>query len=82
MNWYELCQLYFITDKADREGGVPLEMAVDNFHPNGFTGRREPGINKFFAPCVYYSSLPLGSKNQDNGAASPTGTKKVVDLWL
>ncbi|XP_030511153.2 protochlorophyllide-dependent translocon component 52, chloroplastic [Cannabis sativa] len=64
-------------NKADREGGIPLEMAVENFHPNGFNGRREPGINKFFAPCVFYSSLPLGgSTKQDNGAASSTGTKK------
>ncbi|XP_062076553.1 protochlorophyllide-dependent translocon component 52, chloroplastic-like [Humulus lupulus] len=67
-------------NKADREGGVPLEMAVEKFHPNGFTGRREPGINKFFAPCVFYSSLPLGSTNQDNGAASSTGTEKELTV--
>ncbi|EXC34489.1 Protochlorophyllide-dependent translocon component 52 [Morus notabilis] len=62
--------------KADREGGIPLDLSVDNFNTDGFNGRREPaGFNRFCAPCVFYSSIPL-TPNQDNGASSSTGTKK------
>ena len=78
MNFYKLCHIYF-TGTADREGGTPLELIVESSHPNGFTGKRTPGINKFFAPCVFYSSFPLGP-SPENGDASSAGTKKVIDL--
>ncbi|KAF4371225.1 hypothetical protein F8388_020952 [Cannabis sativa] len=51
--------------KADREGGIPLEMTLENFNINGFTGMSDPGFNQFFAPFVFYSSMPL-NLNQDN----------------
>ncbi|XP_062076559.1 protochlorophyllide-dependent translocon component 52, chloroplastic-like [Humulus lupulus] len=44
---------------ADREGGIPLEMTLENFNPNGFTGMGDPGFNQFFAPFVFYSSVPF-----------------------
>ncbi|XP_062076564.1 protochlorophyllide-dependent translocon component 52, chloroplastic-like isoform X2 [Humulus lupulus] len=51
--------------KADREGGIPLEMTLESFNPNGFTGMGDPGFNQFFAPYVFYSSMPV-KLDQDN----------------
>ena len=78
MNSNELRQIYF-TGKADREGGTPLELIVENFQIDGFSGKREPAINKFFAPLIYYSHVPLGL-NPNNVPTSSNGTKKVIDL--
>ncbi|KAF4357541.1 hypothetical protein G4B88_026920 [Cannabis sativa] len=50
---------------ADREGGIPLEITLENFNINGFTGMSDPGFNQFFAPFVFYNSRPL-NLNQDN----------------
>ncbi|XP_060973617.1 protochlorophyllide-dependent translocon component 52, chloroplastic-like isoform X1 [Cannabis sativa] len=50
---------------ADREGGIPLEMTLESFNINGFTGMSDPGFNQFYAPFVFYSSMPL-NLNQDN----------------
>ena len=71
-------KVYF-TDKADREGGAPLELIVENSHTNGFTGRRDYGINKFFAPCVFYSSLPIGQNQDILCLLCPTNDS--LDLW-
>ncbi|KAM6581726.1 hypothetical protein CsatA_005500 [Cannabis sativa] len=55
-----------IPGKADREGGIPLKMTLENFNINGFTGMGDPGFNQFFAPFVFYSSVPLNLKEGNN----------------
>ncbi|KAM6554996.1 hypothetical protein CsatB_015758 [Cannabis sativa] len=50
---------------SDREGGIPLEIIVENLTHDGFSGKREPAAtNKFFAPCLYYSHISLGPKKK------------------
>ncbi|WCJ28834.1 Pheophorbide a oxygenase chloroplastic [Euphorbia peplus] len=62
-------------EKADREGGRPVEMSVKNLDINGFNGGQEWGNSKFIAPCIFYAySDPTA--NQGNGAASSAETKK------
>ncbi|KAJ0083809.1 hypothetical protein Patl1_29997 [Pistacia atlantica] len=69
------------TVKADKEGGVPIEMSAQGLGINGFTSKREWGGSKFIAPCVYYAfpeivtdegSVPDGR----NGSVSPAENKK------
>ncbi|KAF4357537.1 hypothetical protein G4B88_026916 [Cannabis sativa] len=55
---------------ADREGGIPLEMTLESFNINGFTGMSDPGFNQFYAPFVFYSSMPLNlNQDSDNNQA-------------
>ncbi|CAB4312546.1 unnamed protein product [Prunus armeniaca] len=63
-------------EKADREGGRPLELSVQKLDINGFIAKQEWGRSKFLPPCVFYAS-PLDPVDQGNGAASSAGTKKV-----
>ncbi|XP_031262863.1 protochlorophyllide-dependent translocon component 52, chloroplastic-like [Pistacia vera] len=67
--------------KADKEGGVPIEMSAQGLGISGFTSKRAWGGSKFIAPCVYYAfpevvtdegSVPDGR----NGSASPAENKK------
>ncbi|GMN65948.1 hypothetical protein TIFTF001_035013 [Ficus carica] len=74
----EICTL--IECKADREGGIPLDLSVEKLNTDGFIAKREPGgVNTFYAPCVFYSSFTLSPK-QGNGAASSAGTKKESSI--
>ncbi|KAL5563567.1 hypothetical protein UlMin_033314 [Ulmus minor] len=65
-------------NKADREGGVPLDLNIQKFAANGFTGKREPGINinRFFAPCVFYSSFSIGTQKESSAQ------KRVVLVFI
>ncbi|KAL1557444.1 Flavonoid 8-hydroxylase 2, chloroplastic [Salvia divinorum] len=40
--------------KADREGGIPLEMSVQKLDVHGFTSKQIFGENYFVAPCLLY----------------------------
>ncbi|KAL5563572.1 hypothetical protein UlMin_033319 [Ulmus minor] len=52
--------------KQDIEGGMPLDLSIKRLDANGFLGKQEPGtIHRFFAPCVFYSSIPLGPPTED-----------------
>ena len=52
---------YFSSVKQDIEGGMPLDLSIKRLDANGFLGKQEPKtIHRFFAPCVFYSSIPLG----------------------
>ncbi|XP_022147615.1 protochlorophyllide-dependent translocon component 52, chloroplastic-like [Momordica charantia] len=62
------------SEKADREGGKPIEIVVRDLDIYGFISNQTLGSSKFFAPCLYYSSFSLGPiskeknpKLQDNG---------------
>lgn len=52
--------MFGFVEPVDREGGMPLDLAVERLDASGFDGKRNPGTKKFFAPCVYYSSIPIG----------------------
>lgn len=48
-----------LTDKADREGGRPLELSIEEFNVNGF--RANQGLlykSKFMPPCIFYAYHP------------------------
>lgn len=75
------------TVKADREGGVPIEMSAQGLGINGFTSKREWGGSKFIAPCVYYAFPELvtdesGVPDGSNGSVSPAENKKVKAAGL
>ncbi|XP_023531366.1 protochlorophyllide-dependent translocon component 52, chloroplastic [Cucurbita pepo subsp. pepo] len=60
-------------EKADREGGKPIEIFIKDLDAYGFISNQELGNSQFFAPCVFYTSFSLRSKkrtpkHQDNGA--------------
>ncbi|XP_038724421.1 protochlorophyllide-dependent translocon component 52, chloroplastic-like [Tripterygium wilfordii] len=46
-------------DKADREGGIPIEFSIQKSDIEGFNAARVNGATKFIAPCVYYSEASL-----------------------
>lgn len=63
--------------KADREGGVPINMSVPDLGLNGFTSKRDWGRSKFMAPCVYYAFPEIEANesseaDQSNGSVSST----------
>ncbi|GMN65902.1 hypothetical protein TIFTF001_034967 [Ficus carica] len=62
-------------NKADREGGKPMEMKVRKLDINGFVAKPDwVGTNEFISPCLFYShSRPLPGTG--NGAASSVETK-------
>ncbi|XP_062076565.1 protochlorophyllide-dependent translocon component 52, chloroplastic-like [Humulus lupulus] len=49
---------------ADREGGIPLELIVENLNIDGFSGKREFATNIFFAPSLYCSRASFGPKKK------------------
>ncbi|KAM1756213.1 hypothetical protein ACFX11_005607 [Malus domestica] len=73
---YGIMQMRQPKEKADREGGRPLDLRVEKLDINGFIAKQEWGWSKFLPPCVFYGS-PLDPLEQGNGAASSAETKKV-----
>ncbi len=41
--------------KADREGGRPLELSIENLDVNGFTADQGWSISKFMPPGIFYA---------------------------
>ncbi|XP_062016009.1 protochlorophyllide-dependent translocon component 52, chloroplastic-like [Rosa rugosa] len=73
---YGIMQTQQPKEKADREGGRPLDMYVPKLDINGFIAEQNPGQSKFVPPCVFYVSL-FDPIDNSNGAASSPGTEKV-----
>ncbi|KAM1340986.1 hypothetical protein ACFX2F_005492 [Malus domestica] len=73
---YGIMQMRQPKEKADREGGRPLDLRVEKLDINGFIAKQEWGWSKFLPPCVFYGT-PLDPLEQGNGAASSAETKKV-----
>ena len=55
------------TEKADREGGRPLELSIEKLDVNGFIGDQGWGKNKFMPPCIFYAYT---NPNQHKESAS------------
>lgn len=75
------------TVKADREGGVPINMSVPDLGLNGFTSKRDWGRSEFMAPCVYYAFPEIEANesseaDQSNGSVSSTRNNMVSSLML
>lgn len=73
------------TEKADREGGKPIEIFIKDLDAYGFISNQELGNSQFFAPCVFYTSFSLRSKkrtpkHQDNGALLSAENNAVRNL--
>ncbi|KAF6155196.1 hypothetical protein GIB67_019722 [Kingdonia uniflora] len=57
------------SNKADREGGKPIEINVQKIDINGFSAKQDNGNNKFVPPCVfYYSPDKLVSAKQESSS--------------
>lgn len=57
---YGLIQTVAHKDKADREGGRPLDISVKKLDVNGFFAKQGLITGKFTAPCVYhYTNNPV-----------------------
>ncbi|KAM5551856.1 protochlorophyllide-dependent translocon component 52, chloroplastic-like [Rosa sericea] len=57
-------------EKADREGGRPMDLYIPKLDINGFTVEEQnSGQSKFMPPCVFYISI-FGPIVNSNGAAS------------
>ncbi|KGN66705.2 protochlorophyllide-dependent translocon component 52, chloroplastic [Cucumis sativus] len=83
-------------EKADREGGKPIDIVVKDFNINGFIANQDMGSSQFFAPCVYCTSFSIPSKKinsnrQDSGAllsgennavARNTSQKKAMLIFM
>ncbi|XP_061356102.1 protochlorophyllide-dependent translocon component 52, chloroplastic [Gastrolobium bilobum] len=44
--------------KADREGGRPLELAIEKLDINGFSADQGWSRGKFMPPCIFYAYKP------------------------
>ncbi|XP_004308605.1 PREDICTED: protochlorophyllide-dependent translocon component 52, chloroplastic-like [Fragaria vesca subsp. vesca] len=56
-------------EKADREGGRPMDLHISKLDINGFTvDDQNSGQSKYVPPCLFYSSL-IGPIDNSNGAA-------------
>jgi len=47
-----------MTVKADREGGRPLELSIEELDINGYTANQGWGRSKFLPPCIFYAYTP------------------------
>lgn len=65
------------TDKADEEGGRPLEMKIEKLDHSGFVGKEEGGTSKFIPPCVYYASSDIFI-DKNTVSTSSTEKEKVI----
>ncbi|KAK9273298.1 hypothetical protein L1049_018105 [Liquidambar formosana] len=63
--------------KADREGGIPLDINVQTLDIDGFLGKHQYGSSRFIPPCVYFA-FPNFKSDQSNGSVSTAGTKKEL----
>lgn len=75
------------TEKADREGGKPIDIVVRDLNINGFISNQDLGSSQFFAPCVFFTSFSLPSKKtnsnrQDSGALLSGENNAVRNLNL
>ncbi|KAL6130048.1 hypothetical protein ACLB2K_068429 [Fragaria x ananassa] len=56
-------------EKADREGGRPMDLHISKLDINGFTvDDQNSGQSKYVPACLFYSSL-IGPIDNSNGAA-------------
>ncbi|XP_050216873.1 protochlorophyllide-dependent translocon component 52, chloroplastic-like [Mercurialis annua] len=76
---YGLMQTRQVKEKADREGGRPLDMSVKKLDKNGFLGKQDWGSSKFIAPLIFYAYTD-STAEQENGAVSSSKTKRNMAL--
>ncbi|GAV60508.1 Rieske domain-containing protein/PaO domain-containing protein [Cephalotus follicularis] len=73
---YGIMQTRQPKEKADREGGRPLEISVKKLGIDGYNAKQEFGSSKFIPPCIFYAySYSVG--DQGNGSASPAEISKM-----
>lgn len=74
-------QLASSTVKADREGGMPIDINVTELDKSGFFAKQDQGFNKFVAPCLFsYFPSPLSG---DKGPSTSGSIQKVIaQLYL
>ncbi|KAF9596547.1 hypothetical protein IFM89_012278 [Coptis chinensis] len=74
--------LAFSTVKADREGGMPLEINITKLDKYGFLAKQDNGFNKFVAPCLFYyfSSLSSDGEPSKSGSIKKKTSQKQILL--
>jgi hypothetical protein len=50
-----LAYLINLTVKADREGGRPLDLSIEELDINGFTANQGWSKSKFMPPSIFYA---------------------------
>ncbi|BAT73643.1 hypothetical protein LR48_Vigan01g050000 [Vigna angularis] len=67
--------------KADREGGRPLELLVENLDINGFIADQGWSKSKFISPCIFYAYTP--DKPSSSGETQkPSAQKKMALIFI
>ncbi|PKA52542.1 Protochlorophyllide-dependent translocon component 52, chloroplastic [Apostasia shenzhenica] len=59
----------------DREGGIPVDIRIENLDITGFLAKQQFGYGKFVAPCLYYAFFP--STGLSNGSASSSNNQTM-----
>ncbi|XP_020091815.1 protochlorophyllide-dependent translocon component 52, chloroplastic-like isoform X1 [Ananas comosus] len=62
--------------EADREGGGPVEITIEESNKSGFHAKQDAGYFRFIAPCLFYGAATVNqsatSRNvQENISAQP-----------
>nr|CAD1840390.1 unnamed protein product [Ananas comosus var. bracteatus] len=62
--------------EADREGGGPVEITIEESNKSGFLAKQDAGYFRFIAPCLFYGAATVNqsatSRNvQENISAQP-----------
>ncbi|CAN4089817.1 unnamed protein product [Withania somnifera] len=71
--------------KADREGGIPLDISLAKVDINGFIAKEGPGEHKFIAPCVHYGPFGLGANlllNKSSESEEQLSSAEINRLFL
>jgi len=64
--------------KADREGGRPLELSIEELDVNGFTANQGWSKSKFMPPSIFYAYSDIDT----NKPASSSEETKVTNCVL
>ncbi|XP_050371123.1 protochlorophyllide-dependent translocon component 52, chloroplastic-like isoform X2 [Argentina anserina] len=82
---YGIMQTRQPKEKADREGGRPLDLYIPKLDINGFIAEQNPGQSRFLPPCVFCVSLFTGaasSPGSEKVSSPQTGQKKALLIFI
>ncbi|KAL6203924.1 hypothetical protein ACLB2K_021194 [Fragaria x ananassa] len=79
---YGIMQTRQPKEKADREGGRPLDLHIRKLDINGFIAEQNPGHSRFLPPCVFCVSIFSPIDHINGAAASSPGTEKLSNEKL
>ncbi|PIA53939.1 hypothetical protein AQUCO_00900482v1, partial [Aquilegia coerulea] len=70
-----------VPKKADREGGMPLDINVTRLDKSGFLGKQANACNEFVAPCLFsYYSNPVSDGSSTSGSVQKKTSQRRILL--